>query len=145
VRSRQAKGDIVDYKPFSILLIASMVVLPLWSLFLDIIRGSVNIYSFTTLLMIAVPGIISYIMLRKKKISFSTRLAWAAISVSIFFVASAVVSMLLSGITTYIIERPSWEVYNLFTWAGLIIAFIAWLIYWLKQIKVLEAKKNVKK
>lgn len=137
LRSRQAHYDILEYKPFSILFITATLVLPVVSLAQNIADKSVNVYSFTALILIAIPGCISYLTLGRKMRTHN-KLTWSAIAVSVFFVMSAVLAILLSVITTYILKDPTWETYNLFTWTGYVLAFIGWLVYWMRQVKALH-------
>lgn len=141
VRSRQAKDDILEYKPFSILLIAAILVLPVWPLLQNVTDNSVNIYSFITLILIVIPGCISYFTLGRKMKAYK-KLAWSAVAVSVFFVMSTVLSILLSVITTYVLKDPTWETYTTFTWIGYVLAFIGWLVYWVLQVKALRNDKK---
>ncbi len=139
-RSRQSRHDILSYKPFSMPLIASVAVLPLWSLINNISTNSVSIYSFVSLLTVLVPGVVSYATLRKVKLSTYDKMVWSAVSVSVFFVASYVSSQLISVVSDFFLTRPTMEIYTLLEWGSFILALVAWGAYWIWQTKALRKK-----
>jgi len=139
-RSRQSKHDILLYKPFSVSLIASIVVLPLWSLINNISTNSVSVDSFVSLLTVLILGVLSYVTLRKAKLSTYDKVVWSAVSVSVFFVASFVSSQLISVASDFLLSRPTMETYTLLRWGSFILALVAWSVYWIWQAKALRKK-----
>lgn len=138
IRSRQANQDIIIYKPFSSLLAASVVILPLWSLIQNIVTNSVSIYTFVPFIIVTVAGSISYLSFGKAKINTYDKVAWSAVSVSVLFVAMFVIPQLLSSISGYLLPRSTMETQTLLNWTGFALAFAAWATYWLKQVKALR-------
>ena len=138
VRSRQAKQDVLDYKPFSVLLIAAIGAIPLLSFINNIATNSVNIYTFVSPLAIIVLGVISYVTLLKARLSVYSRVVWAAVSLSVLFIAVYVSFQLVNSIATYLEPRPTMESQSLETWGAFILALVGWGIYWAKQVKVLR-------
>lgn len=137
-RSRQAKQDIIKYKPFSTLLIASVVVTPLWSLIQNIVTNSVSIYTFVPFIIVTVAGSISYLSFSKAKINTYDKVTWSAVSVSVLFVAMFAIPQLISSISGYLLPRSTMETQTLLNWTGFALAFTAWATYWLKQVKALR-------
>ncbi len=138
VRSRYAKQDILEYRPFSVVLIVLIFILPVWSLVNNIITNTVNVYSFVSLAIIFVLGLISYASLRKVRFSKYRRLVWSAISVSVVFVAMYISFQLIYAIATYLDPRPTMESQAIVSLVGFILALVGWVIYWKKQVKVLR-------
>jgi len=138
VRSRQAKHDVLEYKPFSVVLISSIAVLPIWSLVNNIVTNSVNLYTFVSPAIIIGLGLVSYVSLRKTRLSKYGRLTWSAISISVAFVAIYVTSQLVDTVATYIDARPTMESQLIVSGIGLILALAGWIFYWSKQVKSLR-------
>ena len=138
VRSRQAKHDILEYKPFSVVLISSIAVLPIWSLVNNIVTNSVNLYTFVSPAIIIGLGLVSYVSLRKTRLNKYGQLAWSAISISVAFVAIYVTSQLVDTVATYIDARPTMESQLIVSGIGLILALAGWIFYWSKQVKSLR-------
>lgn len=138
VRSRQAKHDILEYKPFSVVLISSIAVLPIWSLVNNIVTNSVNLYTFVSPAIIIGLGLVSYVSLRKTRLSKYGRLTWSVISISVAFVAIYVTSQLVDTVATYIDARPTMESQLIVSGIGLILALAGWIFYWSKQVKSLR-------
>ncbi|PKL31959.1 hypothetical protein CVV43_00745 [Candidatus Saccharibacteria bacterium HGW-Saccharibacteria-1] len=142
VRSYQAKHDILEYEPYSILLIGFIVLLPVWSLANSIFTQSVNIYSFATLIITALIGMVSYATLRNSKLNVFTKLTWSAISISVAYIALFVLSPFIAGLSQYLDERPSMEsmaVENYIVW---ILTLIVWILFWRAQAKSLSKKSQ---
>ncbi|MDB5161886.1 MAG: hypothetical protein JWM52_394 [Candidatus Saccharibacteria bacterium] len=138
VRSRQAKQDILEYKPFSIVLIASALVLPVWSLVNNMVTNSVSVYSFISLTIVVVLGLVSYVTLRKTRLSNYVKVLWSAVSISVVFVMVYVSSLLVYSVATYLDPRPTMESQAVVIGVGFVLAFISWIIYWSNQVKVLR-------
>jgi len=138
VRSRQAKHDVLEYKPFSVVLISSIAVLPIWSLVNNIVTNSVNLYTFVSPAIIIGLGLVSYVSLRKTRLNKYGQLAWSAISISVAFVAIYVTSQLVDTVATYIDARPTMESQLIVSGIGLILALAGWIFYWSKQVKSLR-------
>lgn len=139
VRSRQARHDLLLYKPFVVVLIAAIAILPLWSLINNIVTSSVSIYSFVSLIIVAVIGLISYVTLHKTKLNTFDKVAWSAVSVSVLFVAVYVSSLLASVILNYMLT-PTMEAQTIMHIGGCVLALAGWSIYWIKQVKSLKKK-----
>ena len=138
VRSRQAKHDVLEYKPFSVVLISSIAVLPIWSLVNNIVTNSVNLYTFVSPTIIIGLGLVSYVSLRKTRLNKYGQSAWSAISISVAFVAIYVMSQLVDTVATYIDARPTMESQLIVSGIGLILALAGWIFYWSKQVKSLR-------
>jgi len=138
VRSRQAKHDVLEYKPFSVVLISSIAVLPIWSLVNNIVTNSVNLYTFVSPAIIIGLGLVSYVSLRKTRLNKYGQLAWSATSISVAFVAIYVTSQLVDTVATYIDARPTMESQLIVSGIGLILALAGWIFYWSKQVKSLR-------
>ena len=138
VRSRQAKQEVLEYKPFSVLLIASILIVPLWSLVQNVITNSVNVYSFVSLAIVIFLGAISYASLRKTGLSRYRKMVWSAISVSVVFVTMYVSYQLVYSIANYLNSRPTMEDQAMVSIIGFVLALVGWIIYWLKQVKALR-------
>lgn len=142
VRSHQAKRDILEYKPYSILLIGFIILLPVWSLANSILTQNVNIYSFATLIITALIGAVSYATLINSKLNVFTKLTWSAISISVAYIALFVLSPFIAGLSQYLDERPSMEsmaVENYIVW---ILTLIVWILFWRAQAKSLSKKSQ---
>lgn len=140
VRSRQAKRDILEYKPYSILLIGLIILLPVWSLINSIFTQSVNIYSFVPFILFVVLGAVSYTTLRNSKLNIFTKITWSAVSVSLAYVALFVLFQFVTGLSYYINERPSMEFMAIVDNTGYIMGLIVWIIFWRAQAKSLSKK-----
>lgn len=138
VRSRNAKQDIIEYWPFALLLIVAILALPLWSLVNNIVTNSISFYSFVTIGIVVVLGLVSYIALRKTHLTKYRKIMWSAVSISIAFVAGYVSYVLVGAIAVYLDPRPTMETQTIETWIGYIVALIVWIIYCSKQVKALR-------
>lgn len=138
VRSRVVKQDILDYKPFSVMLITSILVLPVWSLVHDIVTNSVGYYSFLSPAIIVVLGLIAYASLRKTSLASYSKVVWSAVAVSVAFMTAYVVSQLVYAIAMYIDARPTMESQLVVSAVGLALALAGWIFYWSKQVKLLR-------
>jgi len=140
VRSRQAKRDILEYKPYSILLIGSIILLPVWSLINSIFTQSVSIYSFVPLIILVVLGAVSYATLRKSKLNMSSKVKWSAVSISVAYVALYVLSQFVTELSYFIEERPLMEFMAIVNNTGYVVALIVWIFFWRAQVKSLSKK-----
>lgn len=138
VRGRHAKQDILGYKPLSGLLIALIITLPVWSVVQNIITNSVNIFTFVPLILVFVPSVISYAMLRKINLNSYEKAAWTAVSVSVLFISMYASELFVSSISNYLIRTPTMEVMSLVSWFGFALALVGWGMYWFKQVKALR-------
>ncbi|MEO6109709.1 MAG: hypothetical protein ABIP50_01720 [Candidatus Saccharimonadales bacterium] len=141
VHSRQAKHDILKYKLFSVPLVGSIVVLPVWDLIQNIMTNSVSIYSSFSLIIVILLGVVSYATLRKTKLNTYDMVAWSAVSISVFFVAVFVSSQLVSVASDYLFYQPTAQVYELLMWGSYAIALVGWGAYWIKQVKVMSQNR----
>lgn len=138
IRSRQANQDIIKYKPFSTLLIASVVILPLWSLIQNIITNSVSMYTFMPFIIVTVAGFISYVSLGKAKLNAYDKAIWSAVSVSVLFVAIFIMPQLVSATSNSLIPKATMGMQALLNWTSFALALAGWALYWLKQAKSLR-------
>lgn len=138
IRSRYAKQDILEYRPFSILLVGIIFVLPLWLLVNDIVTNTVSLYSFVSLAIVAVLGSISYVSLRKTQLSNHRKLMWSAISISVLSITMYASSQLVYAVAHYLDSRPTTEAQVIVSLVGFTIALAGWVLYWSKQVKVLR-------
>ena len=135
VRSSQAKQDLIEFKPFAGLLIASAIALPLGALVQNIFTNTTNVYSFVPLLVVLALGLISYWTLRGVRVTTNSRIVWSAVSVSVLFVAMFVIPHFVSAVAGYIVQRPTVEVMTAVNLVGYALAVIVWLVYWTVQVK----------
>lgn len=138
VRSRKAARDILDYKPYSILLIAVTLALPVWQLVDSIVMNRVDGYSFEWLIVAIVFGVISYLSLRKVGISGYNKFTWSAVSVSVLFVASFIMPQLLFAVTNYLQMNLLAEGQNVVYVTSLLLALVGWFVYWVTQVRLLR-------
>jgi hypothetical protein len=138
-RSRNAKQDILEYWPYAVLLIASILVLPVWSLINNIATNSVNLYSFVSLVIILVLGLISYIALRRTPLSRYRKLLWSAVSISVLFIAMYISNQLVNAMVVYLQPYLTAEAQLDASLVGYVIALIGWAIYWFKQARTLRS------
>jgi hypothetical protein len=140
VRSRQAKSDILEYKPYSVLLIGSIVLLPVWSLINGIVTQSLSLYSFVPLLILVVLGVTSYATLRNSQLNVFTKVAWSAVSVSVAYAAVFALSPFIESLSHYINERPSMEFQTIEGTTVWVVTLIVWIFFWRAQVKSLSKK-----
>lgn len=140
LRSRHTRHNVIEYRPYGVVLLGATVLLPIWSLLQNILTQSVNWSSFVPLIIVAVAGAISYATLRHTKLSVISRLTWSAVSVSIAFVAVFVSSLLASGISNYINTTPTVEFQATVSLFGWVLALLGWAIYWRAQVRSLSKK-----
>lgn len=138
MKSRQARKDVIEYKPFGVVLLAAIIALPVWSLIVSAMDDSVNIYNFVTLAIVLVVGAVSYISLRKTKLTAYKKLVWAGISVSVAFVLSFVSMQVVYGLVTNVLyDARAMELQMVVMITVLLLAAVAWGVYWVKQRKTL--------
>lgn len=138
IKSRQAKHDVIVYKPYGLALIAFIIILPLWSLVANILSGEVSIYSFMALGIALVPGIISYLSLRKSTLKTFNKVVWSAVSVTVAFVAMYVTYPFITSLVYYFEPMPSMEFQAVVSNIALGIALLGWAVYWFAQSKTLS-------
>lgn len=137
-RSRQAKQDVISYKPFSISLIALILLLPVSSVIQNIVTQTIGIYTFVPVAIVAVVGGLSYGMLRKAKLSRYNKVVWSAISVSVLFVSVFIMPQFLSSISNYVFPTATMELQAAVSGLSFILALLVWVLYWHKQLKTLR-------
>lgn len=140
VRSRQAKQDIIEFKPFSVVLVASIILLPVWSLINNILTQSVGWSSFVSLAITVVIGALSYATLHKSKLSPTNKIAWSAVSVSVAYVALFILSEFTIGVSYYVNATPTMEFQAIVSSVGWVLAFVVWSTYWYLQVKSLSKR-----
>lgn len=141
VRSTRAGHDLLEYKPFAITLIISIIAMPIISLGNNIVTNSINVYSFVSLCIVVLLGLVSYVSLAKARLTAFVRLAWATVSVSVLFVALYVSFILESGITGYLMLYPTMEAQAAGGAIATVLALAGWLVYWILQVKALRISK----
>lgn len=138
MRSRQAKKPILEYKPFSTLLITLVVALPLWSIIHNTLTNTVNAYSFVSLILVIIVGFISYLTLRRSKLSSYSKIVWSAVSVSVLFAVTFVLPQLVSTISMYLLPASTADTQTLINEVAFILSLLGWSAYWIKQVKALR-------
>jgi len=137
-RSRQAKRDILEYKPYIVFLIGFIILLPVWSLISNIFTQNMSIHSFLPLIIVTLLGSVSYATLRNNKLNVLTKVAWSAVSVSVAYVAVSVLSPFISSLSHYINERLTMEFMTIESNTIWVMALIVWILYWRAQTKSLS-------
>jgi len=137
MRSRQAKQDILEYRPFTILLIASIIGMPVWSLVSSVFTNSFDMYSAISLIIVVILAYISYATLRKKRLTVFQKASWSAVSVSVLFVMAYISSQLVFAIANYLLPYATMEEQIIVEIVGYSLALAGWVIYWIKQTKEL--------
>lgn len=141
VRSKQAKLDVLEYKPFVFVFVASIIAMPLFSVINNIATNSVNMFTFFTPLMIVVIGLFAYLTVRKLKLSNLQKLGWSAVSLSVLFVTVFVMNLFESAIISYLWQPPA-DVQAVGIWIAFAIAIAGWVLYWTCQVRVLRSPKK---
>lgn len=141
MRSKQAKRDVLEYRPFSFSLIVGVVAMPVLSLAQSLIMNSVDVYSFVALGMVALFGGISYASLRNAGMSLSNRLTWSAVSVSVLYIAVYASMSLVTSIAAYLIPYSTMEQQAVVGVVSAISAVAGWIIYWVLQARALDRRK----
>lgn len=144
VRSHHAKHDILKYRLYSILLVGSIVLLPVWSLVSAILTEvtlSVNAFMFVPLIILMVLGTVSYATLRNSTLSTVHKVTWSAVSVSVAFVAVFVFSELAIGASFYIGGSPSAAFQTVVSSVVWVLALIGWAVFWRAQVASLSKKR----
>lgn len=138
VRGRQAKHDVIAYKPYGIALVGSIALLLCVMLAIDVHFHGLNWLSGVSVFMTLGIGALSYATLRKSSLDIYSKVCWSAVSVSVISVAMFVASMLSTGVSDYITTTQSME-YQI---AGIAIAWVfglaAWAAYWWRQVRSLS-------
>ena len=138
VRSRQAKLDVLEYKPFVLIFILSIIVMPLFSVINNIATNSVSLYTFLVPAITVLVGLIAYLSVRKLKLSNLQKLGWSAVSLSVLFVTVFVMNLFESAVMSYL-WQPSADIQAIGSWVAFAIAVAGWLIYWTYQVRVLQS------
>jgi len=138
VRSRQAKQDILAYKPFSLLLITFIIGLQAWGIIQNVLAHNVNFYSFLSIALLVLIGGISYLTLRSVKLSRYNKVVWSVVSVSVLFVAVFVGNQFIFSLFNLIMTMPTMEIQLAESIAILVLAIAGWVVYWSKQVKALR-------
>lgn len=141
VRSRQAKHDLIEYKPFVITLLAAVVFMPVYSLINSAVTSGVDVYSLTALGVLILLGALSYLTLRKTKLSHMSKLAWSMISVTVLYVMVYVSYQLFPTIVYYFQTQPTMEFQSITGGIAWVLALIGWIIYWIIQVKTLSRER----
>lgn len=144
VRSKQARHDVLEYKPFVIVLAASVLAMPLSSVVNNFMTNSVNVYTFIVPSIIFAIGCVTYLTLKRCKLSKLQKVAWSSVAVSVLFLLVFVANMFETALVGYL-WQPSAEVQSVSTWMAFVTALVAWLIYWIKQVKSLSVSSSAKK
>jgi len=142
VRSGKAKQDVLEYKPFSITLVVCIAAIPILSLVDSIVANSLNVYSFVSLGLVTLFGLISYASLRRARLDAFKRITWTAVSVSVLFLTIFICNLLESGITSYLIPYSTMESQMVAAGVAMLCAVAGWCVYWVLQVKALRDGKN---
>lgn len=138
VRSKYAKKDLLTYKPFGILLLLSIVAWPLTALIQELVNESFQIGQFAVYPFLMIPGIVSYLALRKSPLGNYEKVIWSAIAQSVFFVALFVAFQLMFAVSVYVFPESSMELQDLLGYSGYVFAGIAWIVYLAAQVRALR-------
>lgn len=140
-RSAQAKHDLIEYRPFIVLLAGFALVMPVVSLVSSLMSGYLDVFSFAPVAILLGVGLFSYTTLRKARLKRSVRLAWSAVSVSMAFVAVYVSYQLTIGLSYLLESTPSAETQMLVNIIGWLLGAIAWAVYWFVQVRSLRVSR----
>lgn len=140
-RSRQAQYDLIEYKPFSITLIVAILSLPIASIRLYI-SSDVDTSTVLPFVIPLVLGLISYATLWRSNLTQLGKITWAAVSVSVGFVASYILGQLIPSVAFFFNTTPSAEEQMIISNVSLMVACIGWAIYWVMQVRVLSKKQH---
>jgi hypothetical protein len=138
VRSHQSSKDVIEFKPFSVVLIVALLALPVWTLVLNVLSGSINGYSVVSLAAPVLIGAIVLFTLRKTRLSRYQKVVWTAISLSVAFVMSYVFSQLTHTFASHLGVAPTVEAQTGVGIVGTALAIGGWIIYWRIQVKSLR-------
>lgn len=139
VRSRKATHDLIEYKPYGILLIASIVAMPIGLMVNSLVVGSrIGIDSLLYLGVLLLLGAISYATLRKSKVGRFNKVMWSAVSVSVAFVSVFILSQFAIGVSYYINATPTMEFQAGVGTVGIVLGLVGWIVYWWAQVKSLS-------
>ena len=142
VRGRYSKKDVIEYKPFQILLLAAILLPAIGNYVIEIANYGFSPYPTIQLAIIVVFGIISYLTLHKTKLSQALKLTWAAVSVSILHIALYVFMQLASGATIFVFHANfSNETYMVLNYIVSALAVLCWVVYWRMTVRGLVVKK----
>lgn len=144
VRSKQARHDVLEYKPFVIVLAASVLAMPLLSIVNNYMTNSVSVYTFVAPTIVLAVGYITHLSIKRCKLSKLQKVAWSSVAVSVLFLLVFVANMFETALVGYL-WQPSAEVQSASTWMAFVTALVAWLIYWIKQVKSLSVSSSAKK
>lgn len=142
VRSRQAKHDVLSYKPFVIVLATSVIATPLLMLIQNTIMQSGAVYSFMAIAPILVSGSVSYLSLRRTPLRSLERLSWTLVSVSVLYAMMFATYMVVPSILDYLIPYSTMEQQTIGSTSATVLAITAWVVYWICQVKALQSGKK---
>lgn len=138
VRSRQAKQDIHEYKPYGIVLILSVLLMVSLPVINEIVYfNGPSLYTLIVLGVTLALGVVSYVSLWKSKLSSYGKVIWSVISVSIASVAFFVAFQLVPALANYVENRPTMEFQAALMNVCLALALAGWLVYWIIQSRAL--------
>lgn len=137
IRSHHARDDVLTYKPFFVLLLISILSLPLWSIAQGIIDTMLSIASFIPLVILVIVGVVSYTTLRRAKLTRYEKIAWSAMSISVGYVVTFVMSQFVFAVSNYIYSTPTMEAQNVVSYAAIALALAGWIVYWVLQVRSL--------
>lgn len=142
-RSRQAKSDIIKYKPYCFALIGLIILLLACTIISSLssqYATTINVYMFIPLIVIMSIGTVSYLTLCNSGLNILSKLTWSAISISIAYILVFVSSMIVTWSSYYVVDRQSMELQSIINITGWVIALISWIIYWYLQAKSLSKR-----
>jgi len=141
VRSKQATLDVLEYRPFVLVFVASIIAMPLLGVINNIVTNSVTVFTFFTPFTALLFGLISYVTLNTSKLSSLQKSAWSAVSLSVLFVAVYVMNLFESAVMGYL-WQPSTDVQTIGDWVAFSVALAGWILYWTYQVKALQGTKK---
>ncbi len=137
--SKYAKKDVIEYVPFAITLIATVMLVTL----LPTVTALVN---ETFSLALALPAVfivfsygLAYLSILKVRMAGLLRATWAAVAASVLVFAVYVVTLLESSVSVYINPRPTELTQTVEGILSLIFVLSIWLLYWIVQRRRLVA------
>lgn len=140
VRSRQAKKDILEYKPFSISFLVLVLLLPIWFVLNNLMTGNTGSYILTPLIAVLLPGVIAYVSIRRAKYSQYIKIVWSAVAIAVGYLALYVASQFVGALAQLLHDTATMEEQLLVSIVGVVLAVAGWLVYWVKQAKVLVTR-----
>lgn len=142
IRSTVKSRDLLEYKPFVLLLVVAIIAEPVLSIANNVTTNSINTYSFIPLGIVLLIGFASYSSLAKVRLTSIIRVAWVAVAISVSFVVIYMSNLLESTLSGYLIPYPTMESQTVGSAIAMIVALIGWSVYWAKQTKGLRGAKK---